>query len=314
MLLIGLLLLYKGGDFLVDGATSLAKKMGISTLVIGLTVVAFGTSMPELIVNVYAALSSNSGVTFGNVLGSNIANLLLILGASALLVPLYVQKSTAWKEIPLSFLAALTLAIMSNDVFLSGESQNLLSRGDGLMLLIFFSLFLYYVRDMIKETKKEPNTPEAHNHSTFAISGMIGIGLAMLFFGGKFTVDSAVNIARSMGISELLISTTIIAVGTSLPEIITSVIAAFKKEADLAVGNIVGSNIFNIFFIMGLSAVIAPLNVPIGVNMDFAFLIAATALTFAFLFIGKKYELKKWNGAVFLAFYAVYIALSIARG
>ena len=313
-LILGLALLYNGAGYLVEGSSSLAKKLGISALVIGLTVVAFGTSMPELIVNVFASLKGNAEVSYGNIIGSNIFNILLILGLASVIKPLAVQRSTVWKEIPFALLAALVLFAMSNKLLLGGAANNL-TIADGLIMLFFFVIFLYYVFELAKDKPKESNMEiEVKKHSSTAIFLMIIGGLAALFIGGKLTVAGAVAIARQIGISELLISSTIIAAGTSLPELVTSVVAAIKKEMDLSVGNVVGSNIFNIFLIMGVSSLISPLAVPAGINFDFIFLTATTLLLFIFMFIGKKHELDRWEGAMFLLMYVAYVAFIIRRG
>ncbi len=314
LLILGLFLLYKGADYLVDGSSLLAKKWGISSLVVGLTIVAFGTSLPELIVNIFASLQGNADVSYGNIIGSNMFNVLFILGLAAVLIPLKVQNSTVWREIPFALLAVIVFFILSNKSYFNGS--NLLTRVDGFILLLFFFLFLYYIFTLIqaKTTTSADTLEKKSNYSLPIISLMIVGGLAALYFGGKFTVNSAVAIARQMGISELLISSTIIAGGTSLPELVTSVIAALRKEMDLSVGNIVGSNIFNIFLIIGVSAVISPLTPPPGINFDFIILLIAATLLFLFMFIGSKYKLDRWQGAVFLVLYVVYVIFIINRG
>lgn len=312
-ILIGLALLYQGANWFVEGASSLAKHLGISSLVIGLTVVAFGTSMPELVVNVFASIQGNSDVAFGNIVGSNIINLLLILGVTGVIAPLIVQKPTVWKEIPFALLAVLVLATMSNKIMLANDSENILTRADGIILLFFFSMFLYYIFETIKNDANE-SSDHIKEHSITKISFMLIAGFIFLVIGGKLTVDGAVSIARQMGISEFLISSTIVAAGTSLPELVTSVAAALKKEMDISVGNIVGSNIFNIFFIMGISSTISPLTVPIGVNVDLIVLTIATLLFFVFMFTGKKHKFERWEALIFLTIYVGYTLFIINRG
>jgi len=307
----GLILLVKGADFLVDGSTSLAKRLGIPTLVIGLTMVAFGTSLPETFVNIFAALKGTADISFGNIIGSNMANILLILGLCAILTPLKVKHSTVWKEIPFSFLAAAMLFILA-DIAIIEHGQNFLFRVDGLVFLGFFIIFLYYVFEMAKKEKQD-TLVVPHKHSKLAITAMIIGGLIALFLGGRWTVQGAVYIAQQIGISEYVISATIIAVGTSLPELMTSIIAARKNEIDLAVGNVVGSNIFNIFFVMGITALIAPLQVP-NIITDLILLLIATFLLFIFMFIGTKHTLKRWQGITFIIFYAAYITFILIRG
>jgi len=312
-ILIGLALLYQGANWFVEGASSLAKHLGISSLVIGLTVVAFGTSMPELVVNVFASIQGNSDVAFGNIVGSNIINLLLILGVTGVIAPLIVQKSTVWKEIPFALLAVLVLATMSNKIMLANDSENILTRADGIILLFFFSMFLYYIFETIKNSTNG-SSDDIKEYSITKISFMLIAGFIFLVLGGKLTVDGAVSIARQMGISEFLISSTIVAAGTSLPELVTSVAAALKKEMDISVGNILGSNIFNIFLIMGVSSTISPLTVPIGINVDLIVLAIATLLFFVFMFTGKKHKFERWEALIFLAIYVGYTLFIINRG
>ena len=312
----GLALLIKGADFLVEGASSLAKKLGVPSLIIGLTIVAFGTSMPELVVNVIAALNGTADIAFGNIIGSNLANILLILGICALIFPLAVKRSTVWKEIPFSFLAVVALIVFTSISFWDDLQVNALLRTEGIILILFFIIFLYYVFGMIKQNKPETENgnDKIKDRSGIVIFLMIAAGLAGLYFGGVWTVDGAVTIARGLGLSEFLISATIIAVGTSLPELITSVVAVRKRNVDLAVGNVVGSNIFNIFWILGLTAIIRPLPLPDMVNLDLIILLGTTFLLFLFMFIGKRHTLQRWQGGVFVALYVGYLVLIITRG
>jgi cation:H+ antiporter len=312
-ILAGLAFLYKGANWFVEGASSLAKHFGISPLVIGLTVVAFGTSMPELIVNVFASIEGNSNVAFGNIIGSNIINILLILGLAGLITPLIVKRSVVWKEIPFALLAVLALVTMSNKIILANEPVNVLTRADGIILLFFFLIFVYYLIESVRSSRNEfPD--RGGSYSRTKILFMLVGGLAALIIGGRLTVDGAVSIARQMEISELLISSTIVAAGTSLPELVTSIAAALKKEMDISVGNIIGSNIFNIFFIMGISATISPLKVPAGINIDLLILTIATLLCFVFMFSGEKHKLERWEASILLVIYAVYTIFIVYRG
>ena len=308
----GFLFLIKGADYLVEGSSALAKRMGVSDLVIGLTLVSFGTSAPELVVNIFASIKGTSDVAFGNVLGSNIANLLLILGISAVIFPLTIHKSNTWKAIPLSFVAVLTIFFLANDALIDGMEFSLLTRGDGLILLIFFAIFMYYTFDLAKAEKD--NGVHVHKFSIPVAILMAFGGLAALVLGGKWVVDGAVAIARNIGISESLIGLTIVAIGTSLPELATSAIAAYKGKSDIAIGNVVGSNIFNIFWILGLSAVVKPLNYNPIINTDIGILLIATFLLFIFSFIGRKYVMGRHEGILFLLGYGAYIVFLIARG
>ncbi|MFH1111573.1 MAG: calcium/sodium antiporter [Patescibacteria group bacterium] len=312
LFIIGFIVLIKGADWLVDGAASLAKKWGISTLVIGLTVVAFGTSAPELIVNILASINGNPDIAIGNILGSNIANILLILGISAIIFPLTVKRGTIWKEIPLAILAVIAVALMANDILIEGGNWSGLTRIDGLMLISFFIIFLYYAF----ETSKAGHTDDIKMkiYSLPVSLGLVTVGLISLTLGGKWVVDGAITIARSLAISETVIGLTIVAVGTSLPELATSVVAAYKRNADIAVGNVVGSNIFNIFFILGLSAVISPLPFSAALNTDVLVTMIATILLFMVMFIGKRHTLERWQGIGFIGLYLFYIIWLIYRG
>ncbi|OQB08705.1 MAG: Inner membrane protein YrbG [Parcubacteria group bacterium ADurb.Bin216] len=310
LLVAGFIFLIKGANLLVDGSSSIAKKMGVSDLVIGLTIVSFGTSAPELIVNVFASVQGNADIAIGNVLGSNIMNILLILGVTSLLCPLKVHNQTIWKEIPFSLLAALVLGIIANDhIFNNGISS--LALGDGLILLLFFSIFLVYVFEISKKGKID--AIETGSISPTRASIYVVIGLIGLVAGGKMVVDGAVDIARAMSISESIIGLTIVAIGTSLPELVTSVIAALKKNADMAIGNVIGSNIFNIFFILGISSVINPIPYNAYSNTDILFTIFASFLLFIVMFVGKKHILERSQGAAFLLVYLVYTILLLYR-
>lgn len=313
LLIIGFLLVIKGADYLVEGASSLAKKLGVSALVIGLTVVSFGTSAPELIVNIFASLRGNTDIAIGNIVGSNIVNILFILGVAGVIFPLKVTKGTAWKEIPLSLAAVLVIFFVANDRLIDGKNFSDLSRSEGLILLIFFIIFLYYTFAIAK-VQGQNETNNVKERKTWLSLLMIAGGLVGLFFGGKWIVESATTIARSFGVSESLIGLTIVAIGTSLPELATSAMAAYKKNVDIAVGNVVGSNIFNIFFVLGVSSLIKPLPLNPIMNFDLLVLIATTLLLFLALFIGKRHVLERWQGGLFIACYAGYIVYLIIRG
>ncbi len=314
LLPIGFALLIKGADLLVDGASSLAKRFGVSALVIGLTIVAFGTSAPELMVNIFASIKGNTDIAIGNILGSNIANILLILGISAVIFPLAVKKGTVWKEIPLSLLAALVMAVMANDALLDGGSFSGLTRIDGMVFIAFFIIFLYYIFGISRVQAADASEVTMHRHSLPRACLMVGLGLAGLLIGGKWIVDAAVALATALGVSEALIGLTVVAVGTSLPELATSAVAAYKKDVDIAVGNIVGSNIFNIFWILGVSAIINPLPFPALLMRDVLVTVIATGLLFVTMFIGKRHILERWQGAGFIALYAGYVVYVVFRG
>ncbi len=312
LLAIGLGILVYGAEWLVKGASSLAKGMGVPALVVGLTIVAFGTSAPELTVNVYAALTGNTDIALGNIVGSNIANILLILGAAALITPLAVARSTTYKEIPFAILAMLLVWAFGNDILLDGASQSVISATDGLAFLGIFAIFMYYI---VALAKSEPPADEAGvtAYSTSYSVGLIIIGLAALVFGGRLLVEQAVYLATLVGLSQAVIGLTVVAVGTSLPELATSVVAARKGQNDIAVGNIVGSNIFNVFWILGISALIAPLPATTSFNLDVMVGIAATLLLFTVMFIGKRYTLERNQGIAFIALYVAYVAYLVIQ-
>ncbi|HLC77691.1 MAG TPA: calcium/sodium antiporter [Candidatus Nanoarchaeia archaeon] len=316
LLVIGIFLLIKGASYLVDGASALAKKFGVPTLVIGLTIVALGTSMPEFIVNVLAAINGSTEIAFGNIIGSNIANILLILGLTAAITPIKVQKSTVWKEIPFALLAVIVLIVVSNYHSIDNIELNVLTRVAGIIMILFSIIFFYYSVEIGRKGKEELENEKVdiHTHSGHVITLMIVGGLVALYFGGKWVVDGAIFIAKAFGLSEFLISATIIAVGTSLPELVTSFIAAKRKDPDIVVGNIVGSNILNILVILGVTAVISPVIIPSFINADMFVMLGATLLLFAALFVGNKHEIKRWQGFVFLAIYIAYVVFIIMRG
>ena len=310
-LLAGLLLLIKGADWLVEGASTVARKKGISNLAIGLTIVAFGTSAPELVVNVVASLENHQDIVFGNIIGSNNFNLFVILGIVGLITPLAVQVSTVSKEIPISFLAAIMLFVMANAFF---TSEAVLSRIDGIILLMFFALFLFYVYRQLKLDPEITRVTELNKIDLpgWKIWGLIIIGLVALVIGGRLVVNSAIDMATAWGISEKLIGLTIVAAGTSLPELATSVVSAIKKNNDIAVGNIIGSNIFNIFFILGISSIVRPIPFAVIFNNDLYLLFGGTIFLFLVLFIGGKRTLNRWKAALLLITFLIYTGYLIS--
>jgi len=313
----------KSADWLVSGASSIAEKFKVSPMVIGLTVVAFGTSAPELVVSLTSAFSGNTNLALGNIIGSNIANILLILGASALLCPLVVQKNTVWKEIPMSFLGALVLFVLAlqniiddGSIFnipLSGpEIVGSITRSNGIILLAFFIIFLYYTFGIAKVSAD--SEPEIEQRKTWVSVLLITAGLGGLILGSKLLVDSGINIAKAFGVSDILIGLTLVAVGTSIPELVTSLVAASKKKIDIAVGNVVGSNIFNIFMVLGVTSIVRPLPLPAANVADIFVLFLTTILLFVFLFIRQKHVITKLEGSLMLVSYAVYIVFLVNRG
>lgn len=315
LLVLGLIILVGGAEFLVRGASSISKKAGIPPIVIGLTIVAFGTSAPELIVNIFSAVQGTTDLALGNIVGSNIANILLILGASALIVNLKVQKATTWKEIPFAMLAVLMVYIMANDIFLDHGNTNVLSRTDGLVLLGFFAIFMYYTIELFRKGNTENSDEgEIKLYSMPLSFFMTLVGLVGLFLGGKLLVNQAITLAHMAGLSEMLIGLTIVAIGTSLPELATSIIAARKGQADIAIGNVVGSNIFNVFWILGITSTIFPIPINHGANLDILTSLFITALLFFAMFVGKKHQLERWQGALFLLGYVGYMIYLVHRG
>lgn len=314
LMIVGFILLIKGADFLVDGASSVARRFHVSDLVIGLTVVAFGTSTPELFVNIIASINGNTEIAIGNVLGSNIANILLILGISSMIYPLSVTRGTVFKEIPFSLLAAVVLGIIANDQLIDRATASAITRIDGLVLLCFFAIFLYYSVSIAREIDGLDSQVPSTSHGLMQSGIMIAAGFAGLGLGGKWIVDGSVKLATAFGMSESLIGLTIVAVGTSLPELATSAVAAYKKNTDIAVGNVVGSNIFNVLFVLGISSTIEPLTFHQASNADVGMVILSSLLLFGAMFSLKKQSLDRWEGACLLVLYTVYIGYRVSGG
>jgi cation:H+ antiporter len=311
---VGFVLLIKGADWLIEGAADIARKFRIPEIVIGLTVVAFGTSAPELAVNIIASVNGNNGLAIGNIVGSNIANVLLILGVAGTITSLSVKTNTVWREIPFSLFAALILGYIVNDQLLSDSNTNIISRADGLLLIGLFVLFLFYTFHLGKNNLTE-ELPEADDARPMWKSvGMLLVGLIGLVIGGQWIVDGAVSLARLFGYSESFVGFTIVAIGTSLPELATAVVAVRKGNTDLAIGNVIGSNIFNIFWVLGLSATISPMTFDASDNPSILLNIGASAVLFVLLFIGKRHILEKWQSGLLLLVYAAYITFLTMSG
>ena len=310
----GLLLVLFGANWLTDGASSIAIKFAIPPIVIGLTIVAFGTSAPELAVSVSSAIQGSADMAVGNVGGSNIFNVLLIVGCTALVTPIGITEGTLKVEIPLTILASIVLVILASDVFLDGSAQNILSRSDGLILLAFFVIFLSYTFYVAKKSGSiamESQAEEIHTMSGLKSTLFIVLGFAALIFGGKIFVEGASDIARSLGVSESVIGLTLVAGGTSLPELATSVVASLKKNPEIAIGNVVGSNIFNIFFVLGCSSTITPLHIKGITAIDLWTMTGASILLFIVaLFFGNRI-IKRAEGAVFILLYLGYLGFLI---
>lgn len=317
----GLLLILLGANGLTDGAASVAKRFNIPNIVIGLTIVAFGTSAPELAVSVSSALKGSADISIGNVVGSNIFNALMIVGCTAMFAPIVVQRNTLLKEIPLSILASVALLVCANDVLLDKAGENVLSITDGLILLCFMAIFLSYTFAIARQphaNELAPERKEGEFHHTEeeeikemplwrSVLYIVG-GLTGLIWGGQLFVDGACGIARALGVSESVIGLTLVAGGTSLPELATSIVAALKKNPEIAIGNVVGSNLFNIFFVLGCSASITPLRLGGITNLDLLVLVGSSILLWLFgIFFGRRI-ITRVEGAVLMACYISYTA------
>lgn len=311
LLIGGLLLILIGANGLTDGAASVAKRFRIPSIVIGLTIVAFGTSAPELTVSVSSALKGSADIAIGNVVGSNIFNTLMIVGCTALFAPIVITQNTLKKEIPLCILSSIVLLICANDILLDHAAQNVLSITDGLLLLCFFAIFLGYTFAIASNGKSEGANEEIRQlpmwRSVFYIIG----GLAGLIFGGQWFVEGAGNIARSLGVSESVIGLTLVAGGTSLPELATSVVAALKKNPEIAIGNAIGSNLFNIFFVLGCSASITPLNLSGITNFDLLVLVGSGVLLWLFGLFFAKRTITRIEGSILILCYIAYTTILI---
>jgi cation:H+ antiporter len=305
LIVAGFALLIFGANFLVDGSSGLAKRFNVSNLIIGLTVVAFGTSAPEMVVNLVAALNPGStDIALTNIIGSNMINTFVILGAAAVVFPIASQKSSRRFDIPLSLIAPVAVFLLS--------MNGILSLTDGLILLLFFIWFMY---TNIRNAVRHPEEEQAEDYKPMkiwkAILLIIG-GLATLVGGAQLIVPSATNIAASYGVSQSVIGLTIVALGTSLPELATSVVAAFKKNSDIALGNVIGSNIFNVFFILSSSALIRPLPVYPGMNVDLMVTAAGSLLVLLFIYSNKEKNIKRWGGLLFLLSYTAFLVWKIS--
>ncbi len=313
LLLVGFVLLVKGADYFVSGASGVAKKLRVPSLLIGLTIVAFGTSAPEAAVSISAAIKGSTGIAMANVLGSNVFNMTFIIGFSALFYPLVVEKQTIKKEIPIMLLSALALAALSADTYLTQSKAAMsLDRGDGIVLLLFFSVFVYYIFEVAKNSRETMAIEDVmmKSESKKMIIYTVG-GVTAIIVGGNMVVNSATEIARSFGLSETIIGLTIVAIGTSLPELVTSVVASIKKQPDIAVGNIVGSNIFNVLFILGVSAVISPLSIDGSLIVE---LVLNVLITIVFLgFSITKHTISKIEGVVLLCSYVAYVTYLLSN-
>ena len=313
LLLVGFALLIKGADVFVDGASSLAKKMGIPPVIVGLTIVSIGTSAPELAVSLISALNGNNNMAIGNVIGSNIFNALMVLGITTIVLPIVIQKKKVKADFIVNTAVTILLFILTFDSIFGG-SYNVISRFNGIILIILCIAYMTMLVIKAKKTDISESTEEMNINIFTKIILMI-VGAAGIVIGGQFVVDSASNIATSFGMSEKLVGLTIVAMGTSLPELVTSIVAALKGENEIALGNVLGSNIFNMLLILGASSIISPISVESSLIVDFLFLIAITILLYVLTFFNKKNEkkLSRVEGMFFVALYAGYMMYIISR-
>ena len=315
LLIVGFALLMVGANYFVKGASNISRLLRVPPILVGLTIVSFGTSSPEATVSIIAALNGNDDVSLGNVLGSNMFNTLLTVGVTAIIAPLVVKSQTIRKEIPFSFLASIVLLVLMADVFLQGYPGNVLTRSDGIVLLLILAVFLYYVFEVARKSRSESECqhPELNEKDrNWLKNGLFtGGGLVAIVVGGEFVVTNSTEIALSLGMSEALVALTIVAVGTSLPELVTSAVAAVKKESEIALGNIIGSNIFNFLFVLGTSATISPIGVNPSLFTDLFILIAFTILVLIFAL--TRYTIGRREGVFLALSYIAYMVYIIMR-
>ncbi|MBB6276605.1 calcium/sodium antiporter [Porphyromonas circumdentaria] len=314
LLLAGLAMIFYGANLLTDGASSIAKRMRVTPLVIGLTVVAMGTSAPEMAVSLTSAIGGKSDIALGNVVGSNIFNILAILGLTALVKPLKVATTTTRVEIPVVILLTLVVSILCLDTLVNGASVNMIDRSEGFVLLSFFILFMAYTMFIARrEEPSEENAPEIKQYSLWLSILMVLLGLTFLALGGRFFTNGAADIARALGVSEAVIGLTLVALGTSIPELATSLVAARKGQVDMAIGNVVGSNIFNLLFILGTTAVIKPITISGITLMDYAAMLLAVVLLYLFTICFGQRKILRLEGLVLLLCFVAYNVFLVLR-
>ncbi|MFC0471484.1 calcium/sodium antiporter [Halalkalibacter kiskunsagensis] len=314
LLLVGFALLIKGADYFIDGSSNIASLFRIPPLIVGLTIVAFGTGAPEATVSIIAALEGSADVTIGNIVGSNILNISLVVGITAFIFPLKVERPTIKKEIPFAFLSTIALLVLISDRLLGITNENLITRSDGIIFLLFFSIFLYYVIEAARNSREASTVKEVDIEQTGSWGKNILItvaGLAAIIFGGYLVVENSTEIAYRFGMSETLVGLTIVAIGSSLPELITSITAAMKKQSEIALGNIVGSSIFNILFVLGVASIISPL--PVNDKLFFDIIVLLILTVFLFIFSRTQYKVGKYEGMALTILYLVYLIYIIMR-
>lgn len=310
MIIIGFLLLVLGADFLVRGSSNIAKKFHIPEMLIGLTIVALGTSAPELIITITSAESGTTDLIIGNAIGSNLCNLLFILGFMSLITPIEIDKEAVKIHIPIALIASIIILCMGLGIL--GSTKGFIDRKDGVILILLFIAYFIYpiiteIKDIAKTYKENKKLHQKQGENVLLSILLIIVGVVLLKYGGDFVVDYATNIAEQFGISERVIGLTIVAIGTAMPEIITSIIAVIKKDTDLAVGNLVGSCVLNIFLILGVGAVITPLEFSESFNSNLILLVISTFIIWLFNFIGKKHTITRAKGAILLLIFTAYM-------
>ena len=308
LLIIGFILLVKCADWFVEGCSNIAKSLGIPSLIIGLTIVSFGTSAPEAAVSITASVKNMNTIALGNVVGSNICNMLLILGASALFGTLSAKRKIITRDFIYCIFSGLVLFILSLEFFLAGKTEGIITRTNGWILLCFLAIYLYALLSAALRSSREKEEKQKFNFKDILL---IIIGIGGIILGGQLVVNSATSIARLLNISESIIALTVVAIGTSLPELVTSVVAAKKGESDIAIGNVVGSNIFNIFFILGMSGAISPITYSIDSFFDIVFMLVSSICVY--LLILKNQSLGKYKGIILLFGYAIYMIYILIR-
>jgi cation:H+ antiporter len=313
LLLLGLAFLVKGADLLVDGATAIASRARIPPMVVGLTIVSFGTSMPEFLVTLMSGLQHNADLAVANVIGSNIANVLLVLGIAAIIRPLPIGDATVVTEVPFSLTAALLVGFLANAALFSPYPELSISRLDGWILLFFFLLFMIYVYKVAREGGGA-DEPGDRRMTTARAATYVVLSIVLLYFGGRWVVDGAVSLASALGVNDALIGLTVVAVGTSTPEIVASAVAAHRNQGDLAVGNVVGSNIFNLLWVLGSTSAIVELPFMAITNTDLVMVIAASSLVILALVSSRGRAITRYHGVLFVLLYCAYIAYAVRRG
>ncbi|WP_332630862.1 calcium/sodium antiporter [Halalkalibacter flavus] len=314
LLLIGFGLLIKGADYFIDGSSNIAALFRVPPLIVGLTIVAFGTGAPEATVSIIAALEGNADVTIGNIVGSNLLNMSLVVGVTAAIFPLAVERPTIKKEIPFAFLATVALLVVMSDRTLQFTNENFITRSDGIIFLLFFAIFLYYVIEAARNSREDEIGEGKNIDQTggWGKSILITIGgLAAIVLGGYLVVESSTDIALRFGMSETLVGLTIVAIGSSLPELITSITAAMKQQSEIALGNIVGSSIFNVLFVLGVASIISPL--PVNDKLFFDIFVLLVLTIILFIFSRTHYKVKKYEGMALTIFYIIYLIYIIMR-